>query len=197
MGLDTDAYSPPPHLKSRIVKDMAFSSSPVWMWELDDKKGWAPKNWCLWSMVMQKTLDSLLDSKEIQPVHPKWNQSWIFIGRTDGEAKASVLWPPDVKNWLTGKDADAEKDWRQEEKGMTEEKMVGWHHRLEGHEFEQAPGVGDGQGSLEVHRVTKSWTWLSKWTTPPGDTIHQPFGAWSQSWKKRCSVKRKLYVYLS
>ena len=135
-GLDTDAYPPPPHLKSRIVKDMAFSSSPVWMWELDDKKGWAPKNWCLWSMVMQKTLDSLLDSKEIQPVHPKWNQSWIFIGRTDGEAKASVLWPPDAKNWLTGKDADAEKDWRQEEKGMTEDKMVGWHHRLEGHEFE-------------------------------------------------------------
>ena len=110
------------------------------------KKSWAPKNWCFWTVVLEKTLESPLDCKEIQPIHPKGNQSWIFIERT--EAETPVLWPPDVKNWLIGKDSDAEKDWRQEEKGTTEEAMVGWHHQLDGHEFEQAPGIGDGQGSL-------------------------------------------------
>ena len=113
-----------------------FSSSHVWMWELDYKESWAPKNWCFWSVVLEKTLESPLDCKDIQPVHPKGNQSWIFIGRTDAEAETPVLWPPDVKNWLIGKDPDAGKDWRQEEKGMTEDEMVGWHHRLSGHEFE-------------------------------------------------------------
>ena len=99
-------------------------------------------------LMLEKTLESPLDCKEIQPVHPKGNQSWIFIGRTDTEAETPILWPPDVKNWLTGKDPDAGKDWRQEEKGTTEDEMVGWHYQLDGHEFEQAPGVGDGKGSL-------------------------------------------------
>ena len=123
-------------------------SSHVWMWELDYKESWVPKNWCFWTVVLEKTLESPLDCKEIQTVHPKGNQSWIFIGRTDAEAETSVLWPPDVKNWLTGKDPDAGKDWRQEEKKTTEDEMVGWHHQLNAHEFEQALEVGDGQGSL-------------------------------------------------
>ena len=123
-----------------------FSSSHAWMWELDYKESWAPKNWCFWTAVLEKTL--LLDSKEIQPVHPKGNQSWIFIEKTDAEAEAPILWSPDVKNWLIWKVPDAGKDWRQVEKGTTENEMVEWHHQLKGHEFEQAPGVGDGQGSL-------------------------------------------------
>ena len=114
---------------------------------IEDYKGsWAPKDWCFWTVVLEKTLESPLDCKEIQPVYPKGNQSWIFIGRTDAEAQ--IIWPPDVKNWLIGKDLDAGKDWRWEEKGMTEDEMVGWHHGLHGHKFEQAPGIGDGQGSL-------------------------------------------------
>ena len=113
-----------------------FSSSYVWMWELDYKENWAPKNWCFWTVVLEKTLQSPLDYKEIQPVHPKGNQSWIFIGRTDAEAEILILWPPDGKNWLTGKDSDVGKDWRQEEKGTTEDEMVGWHHWLNGHELE-------------------------------------------------------------
>ena len=112
-----------------------FSSSHVWMWELDYKESWAPKNWCFWTVVLEKTLVSPLDSKEIQPVHPKGNQSWIFFGRTDADAETPILWPPDAKNSLTGKDPDAGKEWRQEEKGTTEDEMVGWHHRLNGHEF--------------------------------------------------------------
>ena len=107
-----------------------------------------PKNWCFWTVVLEKTLESPLDCKEIQPVNPKGNQSWIVIGSTDDKAEAPVLWPADAKNWLIGKDPDAGKDWRQEQKGMTEDEMVGWHHWLDGHEFEQALGVGDGQGGL-------------------------------------------------
>ena len=125
-----------------------FSSSHVWMWELDYKESWVLKNWWFWTVVLEKTPESPLDCKEIQPASPKRIQSWVFIGRTDAEAETPILWPPDTKNWLTGKDPDAGKDWGQEEKGMTEDEMVGWHHRLNGHEFEQAPGVGDGQGSL-------------------------------------------------
>ena len=106
------------------------------MWELDYKESWAPKNWWFWTAVLEKTLESDLDFKEIQPVHPKGNQSWIFIGRTDVEAETPILWPPDVKNWLIRKDPKAGKDWRQEKKEMTEDEMVGWHHRLNGHEFE-------------------------------------------------------------
>ena len=113
-----------------------FSSSHVWMWELDYKESWALKNWCYWTVMLVKTLESPLDCKEIQPVHPKGNQSWIFIGRTDTEAETPTLWPPDVKNWLLGKDPDAGKDWRGEEKGTTEDEMIVWHHLLNGHEFE-------------------------------------------------------------
>ena len=127
---------------------MVFSSSYVRMWELDYKESWVQKNWCFWTVVLEKTLESPLDCKKIQPVSPKGNQSWIFMGRTDAKAETPILWPPDAKNWLTWKDPDAGKDWRQEEKGMTEDEMVGWHHQLDGHELEQAPGVGDGQGSL-------------------------------------------------
>ena len=116
--------------------------------KLDCKESWVPKNWCFGTVVLEKTLESPLDYKEIQPVHPKGDQSWIFIGRTDVEAETPILWPHDVKNWLIWKDPDAGKDWRQEEKGTTEDEMVVWHHQLNGHEFEQAPGVVDGQGSL-------------------------------------------------
>ena len=112
------------------------------MWEL------APKNWCLQTVALEKTLESPLDCKEIQPVNPKGNQSWMFIGRTDAEAETPILWPSDEMNWLIGKDPDVGKDWKQKEKGTTEDEMVGWYHRLDGHEFEWAPGVGDGQGSL-------------------------------------------------
>ena len=118
------------------------------MWELDYKESWAPKNWCFWIVVLEKTLESPLDCKEIQPVHPKGDQSWVFIGRTDAKAETPVLWPPDVKGWLIGKDPDAGKDWGQEEKGMTEDEMVGWHHRLNGPGFGWTLGVGEGQGGL-------------------------------------------------
>ena len=141
-------------LKSRDITDKGlssqsygFSSSHVWMWQLDYKESWAPKNWCFWTVVLEKTPESPLDCKEIQPVHPKGNQSWIFIGRTDAEAETPILWPPDTKNQLR-KDPDAGKHWRWEEKGITEDEMVGWHHWLNGHGFEWTPGVGDGQGGL-------------------------------------------------
>ena len=123
-----------PHCKW-ILYQLSHKGSP-WMWELDYKESWAPKNWCFWTVVLEKTLQSPLDYKEIQPVHPKGNKSWVFIGRTDAEAEILILWPPDGKNWLTGKDSDVGKDWRQEEKGTTEDEMVGWRHWLNGHEFE-------------------------------------------------------------
>ena len=112
-----------------------FSSSHVWMWELDYKESWATKNGCFWTVVLEKTLESPLDSKEIQPVHPKWDQYWVFIGRTDVEAETPILWPPDAKSWVIWKDPDSGKDWGQEEKGTTEDEMVGWHHWFNGHEF--------------------------------------------------------------
>ena len=129
-------------------KGHGYSSSHVWMWELDYKESWARKNWCFWTVVLEKTLESPLDCKEIQPVHPKGNQSWIFIGRTDVEAETPILWLPVGKSWLIWKDPDTGKDWGQEKKGMTEDEMVGWYHQLDGYEFEQALWVGDGQGSL-------------------------------------------------
>ena len=121
------------------------------------------KHWCFWTVVLEKTIESPLDCKEMKPVNPKGNQSWIFIGRTDAKAENPILWPLDVKSWLIWKDPDAGQDWRQEEKGMTEDEMVGWHHWLSGHEFEQAPGVGDGQEAwcVVVHGVAKSQTLLS------------------------------------
>ena len=158
-------------LKSRDFADKGpssqsygFSSSHVWMWEKDYKESWALKNWCFWTVVLEKILESPLDCREIKPVNLKENQSWIFIGRTDVEAP--ILWPPNVKSWLFGKGPDAGKDWRQEEKGMTENEMIGWHHRLNGHEFEQAPGVGDGQGSLACcspwgHKKLDTTEWLN------------------------------------
>ena len=140
------------------------------MWELY-KESWLPKNWCFWTVVLERTLESPLDCKEIQPVHPKGNQSWIFIRRTDAEAETPILWPPDSKNWLIGKDPDAGKDWHLEEKGTTEDEMAGWHHQLDGHEFEQALGVGDGQGSQASWspwglKESNMSEWLN-WTTSP------------------------------
>ena len=144
------------------------------MWELDCEEGWAPKNWCFWTVVLEKTLESPLDCKEIQPVHPKGNQSWVLIGRTDAETETPILWPPHVKSWLIGKDCDAGKDWVQEQKGMTEDEMVGWHHRLNGHGFGWNLEVGDGQGCLVLwgswgHKESDTterlnWTELTRWT---------------------------------
>ena len=124
-----------------------FSSGHVWMWELDCEESWAPKNWCLNCGVGEDSWDSL-DCKEIQPVHPKGDQSWVFFGRSDAKAETPVLWPPHAKSWLIGKDSDAGRDCGQEEKRMTEDEMAGWHHWLDGHESEWTPGVGDGQWGL-------------------------------------------------
>ena len=147
-------------------QNYGFSSGHVWMWELNYKESWEPKNWCFWTVVWQKTLESPLDCKEIQPVHSKGNQSWVFIGRNDTKAETPILWPPDAKRWLIGKDQDpdAGKDWRQEEKGMTEYEMVGWHHLLDGHGFGQTPGVGNGQGGLVC---------CDSWGRKESDTIEQ------------------------
>jgi len=134
--------------KGPSSQSCGFSSSHVCMWDLDCKESCVLNNWCFWTVVLEKTLESLLDCKEIQWVHPKGNQSLIFIGRPDAEAETPILWPPDAKNCPFGKDPVAGKDWRQEEKGMTEDEMIGWHHRLYGQEFEQTSEVGDGQGSL-------------------------------------------------
>ena len=147
--------------KWQSSQSYGFSSGHVWMWELDYKESWAPKNWCFWTVVLEKTLESPLDCKEIQLVDPKRNQSWIFIGRTDAEAESPIFWPPDVKNWLIGKAPDAGKDWRQEKKGMTEDEMVGWRHRLNVHGFVWTPGAGDGQGGL---------AWCDSWGCKELDT---------------------------
>ena len=152
--------------KVRLVKAVVF---PVVMYGCESwtiKKSWMPKNWCFWTVVLEQTLESPLDCKEIQPVHSKGDQSCICIGRTDAEAEALILWPPDVKNWLIRKDPDAGKDWRQEEKGMTEDEMVRWHHWFDGHEFDQTPGVIMDREAWHsvVHGVAKSPTWLSDWT---------------------------------
>ena len=146
--------------KDPYSQSFGFSISHVRRWDLDHKEGWMSKNWCFWTVVLEKTLESPLDRKEIKPVYPKGNQSWIFIGRTDAEAETQILWPPDVKSWIIGKDPDAEQDWRQE-KGMTEDEMVGWHHWLNGHVSEQAPGDVEGQGSL---------AWWSLWGCKELDT---------------------------
>ena len=134
--------------KGPSSQSYSFSSSPVQMWELDYIEGWAPKNWCFQTVVLEETLESLLDCKEISPVNPKGNQPWIFIGRTDAEAETPLVWPPDVEKLPIGKDPDTRKDWKQEEKGTTDEEMVGCHHWLNGHEFEQTLGDGERQGGL-------------------------------------------------
>ena len=133
--------------KAPSSQSYGFSDNHVWMWELDYKESWAPKNGCFWTVVLEKTLESPLACKEIQSVHSKGDPSWVFIGRTDAKAETPILWPPHVKSWLIGKDSDAGRDWGQE-KGMTEDEMVGWHHQIDGHGFEWTLGVGDGQGGL-------------------------------------------------
>ena len=150
------------------------------MWELDCNENWGPKNWCFWTVVLEKTLESPLDCKEIQPVNPKWNQSWIFIGRTEAEAESLILWLPDAKNWFIGKDPDSGEDWRWEEKGMTEDEMVGWHHWLDGHEFEQALWVSDGQGSMmcccpwggKESDTTERLNWTELDCSLPGSSVY-------------------------
>ena len=141
-----------------------FSSSHVWMQELDYKEIWVLKNWCFWTVVLEKTLENPLDCRKIQPVNPKGNQSWLLIGRNDAEAEAPIVWPPGAKSWLIGKDPDSGKDWRQEEKRMTEDEMVEWHHWLNVYEFEQALRVGDKQGSLAC---------CSSWGGKESDTTEQ------------------------
>ena len=139
------------------------------MWELDCEESWVPKNWCFWTVVLEKPLESPLNCKEIQQVYSKGDQSWVFFGRNDAEAETLVLWPPHAKSWLIGKDSDAERDWGQEEKGMTEDEMSGWHHRLNAHGFGWTPGVGDGQGGLACcgswgRRVRNDWATELNWT---------------------------------
>ena len=141
--------------KGPSSQSYGFSGSHVRMWELDHKEGWAPKHWCFWTVVLEKTLESSLGCREIKPVNPKGNQPWLFIGRIDAEAEAPILWPPEAKSQLIGKDPDAGKDWGQEEKGVTEDEMVGWHHWLNGHEFEQAPG--DSEGQVCACPIVKAW----------------------------------------
>ena len=146
--------------KVHLSQGYGFSSGHAWVWELDHKEGWAPKNWCFWTVVLEKILESPLHCKEIKPIYPKGYQSWIFIGRTDAEVEAPILWPPDVKSQLIGKYPDAGKDWRQEEKGITEDEIVRWHHWLDQHEFEQTPGESRGQGGLQsmgLQRLGHDW----------------------------------------
>ena len=153
------------------------------MWELDCDESWAPNNWCFWTVVLEKTLESPLDFKKVQPVHPKGDQSWVFTGRTDAEAETPILWPPHAKSWLIRKDPDAGRDWGQEEKGTTEDEMAGWHHQLDGHGFGWTPGVGDGQGDLaccnswgrkESDTTERlNWTelkWTSEYSNKPSPT---------------------------
>ena len=157
------------------------------MWELDCEEGWVPKNWCFWTVVLEKTLESLLDCKEIHPVHSEGDQPWDFFGGNDAKAETQVLWPPHAKSWLIGKDSDAGRDWGQEEKGMTENEMAGWYHWLNGHESEWTLGVGDGQGGLSCcdswgHKesdTTERMNWLMQaapmcqcWTTHMGKTVY-------------------------
>ena len=162
--------------KVHLRQGYGFSSGHVWMWELDCKESWALKNWCFWTVMLEKTLESPLDCKEIQPVHPKGDRSWVFIGRTDVEAKTPILWPPDAKSWLIWKDPDAGTDWGQEEKGTTEAEMVGWHHRLNGHGFVWTLGVGDGQGGLAC---CSSWGHKESDMTEPRDLLNNVY-SWQQ-----------------
>ena len=185
--------------KVRLVKAMVF---PVvmygWMWELDCEEGWVPKNWCFWTVVLEKILESPFDFKEIQPVHSKWDQSWVLFGRNDAKAETPVLWPPHAKSSLIGKDSDARRDWGKEEKGKTENEMAGWHHRLDGHESEWTPGVGDGQGGLACcdswgrkESDTTAWlNWLTDWTF-----IQQLL--WDKLCANHCHVHIVLHFFIS
>ena len=177
------------------------------MWELDCEESWTPKNWCFWTAVLEKTLESPLDCKEIQPVHSKGDQPWDFFGRNDAKAETPVLWPPHVKSWLTGKDSDAGRDWGQEEKGMTEDDMAGWHHWLDGRESEWTLGVGDGQGGLAYCdswscRVGHDWVTELNWKATFGLTWFLEFSGllklWSSSFSWPCLWLSQRYgcVYL-
>ena len=154
------------------------------MWELDHKECWALKKWCFQTVVLEKNLESPMDSKEIKPVNPKGNQPWMFFGRTEAEAETPILRPSDLKSQLSGKDPDAGRDWGQQEKGATEDEMVGWHHRLNGREFEQTPGDGEGQGSLVQCSpwVAKCQTWLSNWAKKNKPTYLNPELPLLHSW---------------
>ena len=153
------------------------SSSHVWMWELNYKESWILKNWCFWTVVLEKALESPLVCKEIQPIHSEGDQAWDFFRRNDAEAETPVLWPPHAKSWLIGKDPDAGRDWGQEKKGTTEDEMAEWHHRLDGREFEWTLGVGDGQGGLACcnswGRKESDMTELLNWTEL--NWLSQPF----------------------
>ena len=182
--------------KDSYSESYGFSSSHVWIWELGHEERWALKNWCFWTGLLEKTLESPMDFKEIKPVHPKGNQFWIFIGRTDPQAETPILWPLDVKSQLIRKDPDAGGDWKQEEKGTTEDEMVGWHHRLNAHEFEQAPEDGEGQGSLAC---------CSSWSCKESDTAEQlntknkaEPQAWEEKkeWKSFVAVIQSLSHYV-
>ena len=156
-----------------LVKTMVFSSGHVWMWELDYNESWVPKNWCSFELVLEKTLESPLDCKEIQPVYSKGDQSWVFTGGIAVEGETPILWSPDVESWLIWKDPDAGKDWGWEEKGTTEDEIVGWHHWFNGHGFGWTTGVGDGQGGLVCfsswgRRVGHNWVTELNWTVPLG-----------------------------
>ena len=163
-----DVILPTKTLLCHLVKAMVF---PVVLYRCESwtiKKIECQKNRCFWIVLLEKTFESLLECKEIKTVHPKGNQSWIFIGRTDAEVETPILWPPDAKNWLIGKDPDAGKDWSWEEKEMTEDELLGWHYQLNGHEFEQSPGDGEGQGTLACcsprgHKESDMTKWLN-WT---------------------------------
>ena len=183
---------------------LIFQWSCNGMWELDYKEIWAPKNWCFWTVVSERTLESPSECKEIQPVHCKGNQSWISIRRTDVEAEAPILWPHDVKNWLIGKDPVAGKYWRQEEKGMTEDEMVGWHHWLIGHESEQVLRFDDGQGSLACcspwgHKELDTTEQL-KWTELITSLCPSPFCTLAKlegtNWSPKCSVPERRQEWL-
>ena len=180
------------------------SNTCVWMWELDREEGWAPKNWCFWTVVLEKTTESPLDCREIRPVHSEGDQPWGFFGRTDAKAETPILWPPHAKSWLIGKDPDAGRDWGQEEKGTPEDEMAGWHHRLDGHEFEWTPGVGDGQGGWRaaIHGVTKSRTcWVTElnWTEYTWKLVYCEMDSLRYYWwkyKLACFLESSLTVYI-
>ena len=163
--------------KVHLVKAMVFSSGHVWIWELDCKVSWAPNNWCFWTVVLEKTPESPLDCKEIQPVHSEGDQPWDVFGRNDVKAETPVLWAPHVKSWLIGKVSGAGSNWGQEEKGRTEDEMAGWYHWLDGRESEWTPGVGDGQGVLACcdswGRKESDTTERLNWTDVPKQIIEE------------------------
>ena len=185
-----------------------FSCGHVWIWELDCEESWVLKNWCFWPVVLEKTLESPLDCKEIQPVPSKGDQSWVFFGRTDVEAETPILWPPHVKSWLIGKDSDAGRNWGQEKKGMTEDEMAGWHHRLNADESEWTLGVGDGQAGLACcmgsQRVGHDWVtelnWLAKRSVDKAVcmSLHIISPCFSSGWPSHnfSSVQLSIHVWL-